>query len=57
MRKVLAVLLAVLMLSSCGCAVAEPAVEDDAYVADILDNADLITLANSENKEVRMSAS
>ena len=57
MRKVLAALLALLMLSACGCALEEPAVEDDAYVADILDNADLITLANSANKEVRVSAS
>ena len=60
MKKVLASLLAMLMLLACGCAAAdpvvgEPAVDEDAYVADILDNADLITLANSDKKEVRVA--
>ena len=57
-KKILAVTLAILMLASCGCAAA-PAVEgeEDVYVADIEDSAELIPLASTESNELRVSPS
>ena len=57
-KKILAFTLAMLMLVSCGCA-SVPAVEDeeDAYIAGIDDTADLVNLASSKSKEVRVSPS
>ena len=58
MKKLLSLALAVLMLVSCGCAsVPTEQTEEDAYIADIQDNADLINLAASEHKEVRVTPS
>ena len=55
MKKVLSLMLALLMLFSCGCGVAETE-EEDAYAAEIQDNADLIGLAakKTDSKEIRL---
>ena len=52
MRKLLALLLAVLTLASCGCA-AVPS--EDTHVSDIADYADLVDVAAEEEKEIRVN--
>ena len=57
-KKILAFTLAMLMLVSCGCATV-PASEDEenVYIADIEDNADLINLASADSNELRETPS
>ena len=48
MKKILALMLVLLMLASCGCSVAPAEEGEDEYVAELEENRELVNLAASE---------